>query len=159
MTDQVRMISLSDLRGWERNPRKHPESQVAALAGVIRRFGLTNLPILATHPGDPIGFINAGNGRLAALRLLYQQAPKNPPIGVELQGENWLVPVRPVAFVSKNEAEAAALSDNWISEMPGVEDDQEILRGLLVELEADGRSEEHTSGTPVTPISRMPSSA
>ena len=137
MTSHSKLFPLSTLKGWERNPRKHPKEQVAALAGVMRRFGLTNLPILATYPGNPDGFINAGNGRLAALRLLHEQTPKNPPVGVEVDGDDWLIPVRPVAFVSKNEAEAAALSDNWIAEMPGVEDDREILRGLLAELDAD----------------------
>lgn len=139
LTEHVRLVRLADMAAWERNPHKHPESQLSTLASLVRRFGFTSLPVLATYPGCETGFVSSGNGRLAVLRLLKSQYPQNPPpgIGVAPDGE-WLIPCRPMAFPSKAEAEAQGLSDNWVASMPGVEDDSELLADILRDLEADG---------------------
>ena len=139
LAEHVQLVRLADMAAWERNPHKHPESQLSTLASLVRRFGFTSLPVLATYPGCETGFVSSGNGRLAVLRLLKSQYPQNPPpgIGVAADGE-WLIPCRPMAFPSKAEAEAQGLSDNWVASMPGVEDDSEILADILRDLEADG---------------------
>lgn len=139
LAEHVQLVRLADMAAWERNPHKHPESQLSTLASLVRRFGFTSLPVLATYPGCETGFVSSGNGRLAVLRLLKSQYPQNPPpgIGVAPDGE-WLIPCRPMAFPSKAEAEAQGLSDNWVASMPGVEDDSEILADILRDLEADG---------------------
>ena len=139
LAEHVQLVRLADMAAWERNPHKHPENQLSTLASLVRRFGFTSLPVLATYPGCETGFVSSGNGRLAVLRLLKSQYPQNPPpgIGVAPDGE-WLIPCRPMAFPSKAEAEAQGLSDNWVATMPGVEDDSEILADILRDLEADG---------------------
>lgn len=139
LAEHVQLVRLADMAAWERNPHKHPESQLSTLASLVRRFGFTSLPVLATYPGCETGFVSSGNGRLAVLRLLKSQYPQNPPpgIGVAADGE-WLIPCRPMAFPSKAEAEAQGLSDNWVASMPGVEDDSEILADILRDLDAEG---------------------
>lgn len=139
LAEHVQLVRLADMAAWERNPHKHPESQLSTLASLVRRFGFTSLPVLATYPGCETGFVSSGNGRLAVLRLLKSQYPQNPPpgIGVAPDGE-WLIPCRPMAFPSKAEAEAQGLSDNWVASMPGVEDDTEMLADILRDLDADG---------------------
>ena len=133
------LVKLTDLQKWARNPHKHPASQIETLAAGMRRFGFTALPILATYPGEERGVISSGNGRLEALQLLYAQAPENPPVGVDRgPGGEWLIPVRPMSFVSRGEAEAQGLADNWIGDMPGVQDDPDELAALLKELESEG---------------------
>jgi len=136
LAEHVQLVRLSDMAGWERNPHKHPESQLSTLASLVRRFGFTSLPVLATYPGCETGFVSSGNGRLAVLRLLKSQYPQNPPpgIGTAPDGE-WLIPCRPMAFPSKAEAEAQGLSDNWVASMPGVEDDTEMLAEILHDLQ------------------------
>lgn len=136
LAEHVQLVRLADMAGWERNPHKHPESQLSTLASLVRRFGFTSLPVLATYPGCETGFVSSGNGRLAVLRLLKSQYPQNPPpgIGVAPDGE-WLIPCRPMTFPSKAEAEAQGLSDNWVASMPGVEDDSEILAEILHDLQ------------------------
>lgn len=141
MSEHVRMVRLSDLQEWDRNPHKHPDSQLQTLASGMRRFGFTSLPVLATYPGERVGFVSSGNGRLAALRLLRSQYPSNPPPGIDLDTDgDWLIPVRPMAYTSKGEAEAQGLSDNWIASMPGVEDDAALLADLLRDLDGQGVS-------------------
>ena len=136
LAEHVQLVRLSDMAGWERNPHKHPESQLSTLASLVRRFGFTSLPVLATYPGCETGFVSSGNGRLAVLRLLKSQYPQNPPPGISVAPDGeWLIPCRPMAFPSKAEAEAQGLSDNWVASMPGVEDDAEKLSEILLDLQ------------------------
>ena len=136
LAEHVQLVRLADMAGWERNPHKHPESQLSTLASLVRRFGFTSLPVLATYPGCETGFVSSGNGRLAVLRLLKSQYPQNPPPGIGMASDGeWLIPCRPMAFPSKAEAEAQGLSDNWVASMPGVEDDSEMLAEILHDLQ------------------------
>ena len=62
---QVEMIPVGALKGYERNARTHPDSQVNQLADIIRDSGFTN-PVLI----DDDDVVVAGHGRLAAARKL-----------------------------------------------------------------------------------------
>jgi len=62
--DHVVWRSLSELKEFPGNPRRHPEAQIAALSKSIRRFW-TN-PILV----DETGTILAGHGRCEAAKRL-----------------------------------------------------------------------------------------
>jgi ParB-like chromosome segregation protein Spo0J len=129
-TDATQVIPIQSLIAWDRNPRLHPDDNVAKIAASIRRFGLVRLPVIATWPDQTEGVIIAGNGVLAALRLLHQGQPHNPPAGVT---PDWGIPVRPAWFPSKLEAEAYGLADNWIAE--NSQDDPAAVGVLLGELE------------------------
>lgn len=126
---------LPDAEGWARNPHRHPRAQIEALSRAIRRFGFTQLPVLAACDEHPDGFVSSGNGRFEALRLLRTTEPSAPPRGIRLADDGeWLIPMWRIVFASRGEAEAQGLSDNWIAHMDGVEDDPEALAALLASL-------------------------
>jgi len=131
--DTVKIIHVEALQSWERNPRLHPDDNVARIAASIRRFGLVRLPVLATWPGQDAGVVIAGNGVSAALRLLRTGQPDNPPAGIT---PDWGVPVRPMWFPSQQEAEAYGLADNWIAQ--DSHDDPALVEVILTEFEAMG---------------------
>ena len=67
----IETIEVDKLRPFERNPKKHPESQLEKLRKSILEFGWTN-PILATKDG----MIVAGHARLeAAKQLNFNEVP------------------------------------------------------------------------------------
>ena len=43
LAEHVQLVRLADMAGWERNPHKHPESQLSTLASLVRRFGFSVL--------------------------------------------------------------------------------------------------------------------
>lgn len=88
------------------NPRVHPESQVAAIAGSIRRFGF-NAPIVV----DEGGRVLAGHGRLEAAKL----------IGLET------VPTVVAAGLTETQKRAYLLADN---ELAGSWDDEMLSHEL-----------------------------
>jgi ParB-like chromosome segregation protein Spo0J len=102
---------LDKLTAYPKNPRKHPDAQVAAIAGSIVAFGF-NCPILV----DSKGGIIAGHGRyLAGLKL-----------GLDT------VPVVVLDHLSETEKRAYILADNKLAELSSFDDD--ILRSELAEL-------------------------
>jgi ParB-like chromosome segregation protein Spo0J len=75
--DHVVWRPVSELKQFQGNPRRHPESQIAGLMRSIRRFW-TN-PILI----DETGTILAGHGRLeAAKRLGMMEVPTVTVVGL-----------------------------------------------------------------------------
>ena len=103
---------LDWLRPDPRNPRTHPDAQLAKLAESIRTFGFNN-PILA----DPTGVIIAGEARLAAARM----------VGLET------VPVLVLDHLDEVRRRAFALADNRIALDAGWDEDR--LAEILAEIE------------------------
>lgn len=62
---QVEMIPLEALKGYEKNARTHPDTQIASLVAIIRDSGFTN-PLLI----DDDDVIVGGHGRAIAARKL-----------------------------------------------------------------------------------------
>ena len=137
MTEAAKWIPLDKIKKWERNPRKHPEENLALLRGSIRRFGWTRPLLVGVWPGESTGMLVAGHGALEALRQLYEQDPERLPSGLEA-GAPWKVPVRRVQFSSRQEAEAYGLADNWLAEHS--QDDPELLDQLVRDLGSQGVS-------------------
>lgn len=131
----VSMIPVTDLHRWERNPRLHPDSNIAQLCGSLRQFGLARLPVLATWPGQTEGRIIAGNGITTALQRMYEADAAHPPQGVD-GGTPWMIPVRPRHFDSQMAAEAYGLVDNWSTEASV--DDDALVMPILMELQDNG---------------------
>jgi hypothetical protein len=131
----VSLIPVTDLHRWERNPRLHPDTNIAQLCASLREFGLARLPVLATWPGQTEGCIIAGNGITAALKRMYEADPAHPPQGVD-PGSPWMIPVRPRTFDSQLAAEKYGLVDNWSTEAS--EDDPLLVAPILQELQAFG---------------------
>lgn len=131
----VSMIPVTDLQKWERNPRLHPDTNIAKLCASLRQFGLARLPVLATWPGQTEGRIIAGNGITTALQRMFEADPTHPPQGVE-PGSPWMIPVRPRIFDSQLTAEAYGLADNWSTEAS--EDDPLLVAPILQDLQSVG---------------------
>jgi len=63
--DNVQRVPVDRLRVYPKNAKKHPRSQVAALAAMITEVGWT-MPVLVDEQGE----IVAGHGRVMAAQLL-----------------------------------------------------------------------------------------
>ncbi|WP_128515189.1 site-specific DNA-methyltransferase [Tabrizicola thermarum] len=112
---QVEYRETGALVPFVRNPRVHPDWQIAQIASSITKFGFVN-PILVGADGVLI----AGHGRLlAAQRLGLPQ-----------------VPVIVLGHLSEAERRALVVADNRIAENASW--DEELLRSILGELRDDG---------------------
>lgn len=112
--DKLEMLAIETLVPYARNARTHSDSQVAAVARSIERFGFTN-PVLI----DADGGIVAGHGRVMAARRIG--------MGV--------VPCLRVGWLTDAEKRAYVLADNKLAELAGWDDD--LLAGELRDLQGE----------------------
>lgn len=112
---QVEMLPLSDLKGYDKNARTHPDGQVASLANIIRDSGFTN-PVLI----DDEDVIIAGHGRVLAAKKLKMAE----------------VPCVRVSGLTPEQIKALRLSDNQTGLLSGWDD--ALLRVELADLQASG---------------------
>lgn len=121
----IAYLSLGDLKGAERNPKKHATADIQAS---IKRFGYANAIIRDERTGRLV----AGHGRIEALTAL-QKAGGEPPEGIVQDGLDWLVPVQ-TGWSSKDDVEANAflVADNRLTETGGW--DEVSLVALLDEV-------------------------
>jgi ParB-like chromosome segregation protein Spo0J len=110
LVDHVVWRSLSELKEFPGNPRRHPEAQIRALMKSIQRFW-TN-PILV----DEIGTILAGHGRWEAAKRLGMTK----------------VPTVTVSGLSDSEKRAVVIADNRLPEQAVW--DFDLLRGHFRDL-------------------------
>jgi hypothetical protein len=87
MSLQVSRVPLADLRPDGRNPRQHPDQNLAAIKASLQRFGQAEPLVVNSRSGLLVG----GHGRLAAMRAL-----------------GW--PAADVVHVDLDDAQALALS-------------------------------------------------
>jgi len=112
---QIERWSLDRLVPFARNPRTHTEEQVAQIAASIVEFGWTN-PVLVGADG----VIIAGHARVMAARKLGLSE----------------VPVIVLDHLSEAQRRALVIADNQLA-LAGTGWDEELLRGLLVDLRQD----------------------
>ena len=112
---QIERWSLDRLVPFARNPRTHTEEQVAQIAASIVEFGWTN-PVLVGADG----VIIAGHARVMAARKLGLSE----------------VPVIVLDHLSEAQRRALVIADNQLA-IAGTGWDEELLRGLLVDLRQD----------------------
>lgn len=112
---QVEMLPLSDLKGYDKNARTHPDGQVTSLANIIRDSGFTN-PVLI----DDEDVIIAGHGRVLAAKKLKMAE----------------VPCVRVSGLTPEQIKALRLSDNQTGLLSGWDD--ALLRVELADLQASG---------------------
>lgn len=109
----TKMVPLEELIPNPRNPKRHPESQVALLAKIISAQGWRN-PIVVSKRS---GFITKGHARLeAARKLALSEAP------VDYQ-----------AYKDEASEWADMLADNRIAELANI--DGPTLKDLLEEMD------------------------
>ena len=106
---------VDQLIPYARNPRTHTDEQVAQLAASIMEFGFAN-PLLVGSDGVVI----AGHARLQAARKLGLSE----------------VPVIVLDHLSEAQRRALVIADNQLA-IAGTGWDEELLRGLLVDLRQD----------------------
>lgn len=107
-------VDIDRVRGWEKNPKRHPEIQILDLIKSIKRFGW-GAPLLARPNGELI----AGHGRLEAARRLGLTK----------------VPVR-YMNLDPTEAHLLALADNKLTEIG--EWDDVLVREILEAAKLEG---------------------
>jgi DNA modification methylase len=112
---QIERWPIERLVPFARNPRTHTEEQVAQIAASIVEFGWTN-PVLVGADGVVI----AGHARLQAARKLGMSE----------------VPVIVLDHLSEPQRRALVIADNQLA-LAGTGWDEELLRGLLVDLRQD----------------------
>lgn len=112
---QIERWPIERLIPFARNPRTHTEEQVAQIAASIVEFGWTN-PVLVGADGVVI----AGHARLHAARKLGLRE----------------VPVIVLDHLSEAQRRALVIADNQLA-LAGTGWDEELLRGLLVDLRQD----------------------
>lgn len=61
----IKMLPISEIIPYDRNPRQHPQSQIEELKNSIRQWGWT-IPVLV----DEVNVVIAGHGRLFAAKEL-----------------------------------------------------------------------------------------
>lgn len=111
VAETIEMVPVSTLLEYPGNAKRHPDEQVARLAGMIREFGWT-VPLLI----DSAGMLIAGHGRLAAARKLDMDA----------------VPCVRASHLSRAQIKALVIADNKIAE--GGQWDMETLRAELPQI-------------------------
>ena len=107
------MVATDSLVENPRNPNKHPESQIIALAKIILHQGWRN-PIVVSKRS---GFVIKGHGRLLAARMLGEES----------------VPVDYQEYASEAAEWADMVADNKIAELSSI--DEHELNALIRELD------------------------
>ena len=102
--------TIGQMRAWEKNPKKHPDSNVADIARSVRRFGFVAPVVVWGSRGQ----IVAGHGRYLAAQMILRADP-GAYLATDAPGPA-LIPVRVVEFASDAEASAYALADNRLTE-------------------------------------------
>lgn len=102
--------TIGQMRAWEKNPKKHPDSNVADIARSVRRFGFVAPVVVWGSRGQ----IVAGHGRYLAAQMILRADP-GAYLATDAPGPA-LIPVRVVEFASETEANAYALADNRLTE-------------------------------------------
>ncbi len=118
--------SISSLKKWIKNPRKN-ERAIPEVARSIRHYGFV-APVVVWESRQRLV---AGHTRIAALELILAEEPAFVPRDAPGVG---LVPVRFYEFTDEAEANAYAIADNKLSEIPDWNDD--LLGEVLSEIRA-----------------------
>ena len=103
--------SIGQIQEWPKNPKPHPDRNVAAIARSIARFGFID-PVTVWRSR---GWIAAGHGRARAAALLMRE-DAGRRLSTDAPGPG-VVPVRFVEFASEAEFAAYAIADNRLTEI------------------------------------------
>jgi DNA modification methylase len=122
---------LSAILSATSNPKRH---DIDGVRRSIGRFGFTQPALLDERTGRLV----AGHGRLEALTAL-RESGQSPPAGIQVQGDEWMVPVV-CGWASRSDAEADAylVADNRYTELGGWDAGElAALVGSIAEVDAE----------------------
>lgn len=129
MDRRIELMPLASIREADSNPKDH---DVGAIIASFTRFGFGEAPMLDERTQRLV----AGHGRIEALRQLQKDA-KAAPSGVNVDSDDWLVPVqRGWASADDAEAKGYLLASNRTTELGGW--DKAQLDAMLLDLSKDG---------------------
>lgn len=130
---KIALRKIDDLTPDPRNARTHSAEQIEQLAGSIGRFGFT---VPGVHDENDV--VRIGNGRLAAVRLIYERGGKVYLAPGQGNGGKAIpsgtIPIMDGSGYSEDEWKALALGDNQLALQAGW--DLEQLTAQLDELSA-----------------------
>lgn len=120
---------LASVQSATRNVKAH---DLGAIIESVRRFGFADAVVIDERTGRLV----SGHGRIDALRAMKADGAP-PPAGVQVDGDEWLVPVQR-GWASRNDAEAEAfiVAANRLVELGGW--DQPGLEAVLADLAKQG---------------------
>lgn len=130
MTDKIHFeyTPLSELIAYPRNPKSH---DIGALDTSIKKFGYVSPVIVDTTTG----YIVAGHGRVQTL-MQMKNAGDKPPNRIEVDGNEWLVPVIYVVMTDEHEVMSYIVADNRLTAIGGW--DEPMLADVLTDLAGAG---------------------
>jgi ParB-like chromosome segregation protein Spo0J len=130
---KIALRKVDELTTDPRNARTHTPAQIDQLAGSIARFGFT---VPGVH--DEADVVRIGNGRLAAVRLIYERGGKVYLAPGQANGGKAIpkgtIPIIDGSGYSADEWKALSLADNQLALLAGW--DVEQLTEQLDELSA-----------------------
>jgi hypothetical protein len=130
---KIALRKIDDLTPDPRNARLHSPEQIEELAGSIGRFGFT---VPGVHDENDV--VRIGNGRLAAVRLIYERGGKVYLAPGQARGGKAIpagtIPIMDGSGYTEEEWTALALGDNQLALK--AEWDLEQLTAQLDELAA-----------------------
>jgi hypothetical protein len=136
---RIEYMALEDIVEAPRNPKRHDVDNIKAS---MRRFGFTQPPGI----NETTGRLVAGHGRREAL-LELKMANEDPPANINVNDDQWMVPVlRGLSFATDEEAEAYLLADNRLAELGG--NDEATLAQILANLNKQANGLVGTGYTP-----------
>lgn len=110
---KIKSVNISDLKLYDKNPRLHPDDQIAEIAKLISEFGF-KVPILI----DSENVIVAGHGRVKAAQQLGMKS----------------VPAIMIDNLTQEQIRAFRIADNKVSEKSGW--DEPLLALELTDLKS-----------------------
>lgn len=108
---RIEYVALSKLRRYPQNAKKH---DLRLIHESVERFGLVAPPIVNEETGELL----VGHGRLDALEQ-KRRLGAEPPAGVKVNGQDWLVPVVRGVSLARGEHGAYSVADNRLTEAGG----------------------------------------
>jgi hypothetical protein len=130
---KITLRKVEDLKPDPRNARTHSDAQIDQLAGAIARFGYT---VPGVHDENDV--VRIGNGRLAAVKLIYERGGKVYLAPGQANGGKAIpvgtIPIMDGSGYTEAEWTALALGDNQLALQAGW--DLEQLTTQLDELAA-----------------------
>lgn len=128
-------VPLASIVGWDRNPNRHPQAQIAQLAASFRRFGFVDAVTIARIEDEGVLELRAGHGRVEGLNAILREDPEFVPHGAPGPG---LVRALIFDFPTRAAADAYGIANNRLAEI--ADPDEEVIAAILRELDADGFS-------------------
>jgi len=122
----LKYVDLATVSQWENNAKKH---DIQTIIKSLKKYGFKDPVKYEPTLNKGAGGIVEGNGRIEALRTMFNQNKAQAPRGIQALDGKWLVPVLfGVDADSQGKAEAYGMDHNNITMMGGEYGAQDIMK-------------------------------